>query len=45
MSRLLVIVAVLVVVVVGGMFVLAGQAKEKPQTRIEKVIPVETLTK
>lgn len=45
MSRLLVILAVLLVVIVGGMFVLAGQAKEKPQTRIEKVVPVETLTK
>lgn len=45
MSRLLVIFAVLLVVIVGGMFVLAGQAKEKPQTRIEKAIPVETLTK
>lgn len=45
MSRMLVIFAVLLVLLVGGMFVLAGQAKEKPQTRIEKVIPVETLTK
>lgn len=45
MSRLLVLLLVVVVLLVGGMFFLAGQAKEKPQTRIEKVVPLENLAK
>jgi len=39
MSRLIVSVVVVLVVIVGGLFLLAGQAKERPQTRVEK--PVE----
>lgn len=43
MPRSIVILIVLIALVVGGMFFLAGRAKEKPQTRVEKVVPVETL--
>ena len=39
MSRLIVSVVVVLVVVVGGLFLLAGQAKERPTTQVEK--PVE----
>jgi len=39
MSRLIVSVVVVLVLGVGGLFLLAGQAKERPQTRVEK--PVE----
>lgn len=39
MSRLLVSLIVLLVIVVGGLFFLAGRATEQPTARIEK--PVE----
>ena len=44
MSRPLVILAVLLVVLAGGLFLLAGQATERPQTRVEKQVDLGNLT-
>jgi len=43
MSRLIVILAVLLVLVVGGLFLLAGRASEQPTTRIEKAVELGNL--
>jgi hypothetical protein len=44
MSRLLVSILVLLVVVVGGLFLLAGRAREVPQTRVEKAVSLANLS-
>jgi len=44
MSRLIVSVVVLLVVVVGALFLLAGRAAEEPQTRIEQPVSLGNLT-
>lgn len=45
MARPLIILAVLFVVVMGGVAVLAGLNGEKPLTRVEKVVPLASLQK
>ncbi len=45
MSRLLVILAVVVVFFVAGLFVLAGRQGEKPLAHVEKVVPLASLKK
>jgi hypothetical protein len=44
MSRPLVILVVLLVVVVGGLFVLAGRDSAKAPTRVEKAVTLENLS-
>lgn len=44
MSRLLVIVIAVVILLVGGLFFLAGRDTEKQPVRVEKVVPLENLT-
>ena len=44
MSRPLVILVVLLVVVVGGLFVLAGRDTTKAPTRVEKAVALENLS-
>jgi hypothetical protein len=44
MARLVVVVIVVLVVVVGGLALLAGRDAERPQTRVEKVVPLENLS-
>jgi len=44
MSRLLVSVVVILVIVVGGLALLAGRATERPQTHVEKVVPLANLS-
>lgn len=44
MSRLVLVLIVLVVVLVGGLFVLAGRDTEKAPTRMEKAVALENLT-
>lgn len=43
MSRSLIALIVVVVIVVAGVFVLAGRSHEKPLTRVEKVVPLANL--
>lgn len=43
MSRLIVSLVVLLVVVVGGLFLLAGRASERPTTQVEKAIELGNL--
>jgi hypothetical protein len=43
MSRLVIGLVVLVVVLIGAMFLLAGRATEQPQTRIEKAVELGNL--
>ena len=43
MSRTLVALIVVLVVVVGGLFALAGRNVEKEPVRVEKVVPLENL--
>ncbi|MBY0303332.1 MULTISPECIES: hypothetical protein [Sphingomonas] len=43
MSRLLVSLIVLLVVVLGALFFLAGRATERPTTRVEKVVELGNL--
>ena len=43
MSRLLVSVVVVVLVVVGGLALLASRAKERPMTRVEKTVELTNL--
>ncbi|MET0308951.1 MAG: hypothetical protein ABW023_09625 [Sphingomonas sp.] len=45
MSRSLVALIVVIVVLVGGVFVLAGRSSEKEPVRMEKVVPLENLTR
>ncbi|MES2057657.1 MAG: hypothetical protein V4564_17110 [Pseudomonadota bacterium] len=44
MSRLMVTLIVVLVVLVGGLFLLAGSAKEKAPVRVEKVVPLANLS-
>ena len=44
MSRPLVLLVIALVVVVGGLFLLAGQATERPQTRVEKQVDLANLS-
>jgi hypothetical protein len=44
MSRSLLALIVIVVVIVVGLFVLAGRSHEKPQTHVEKVVPLANLS-
>jgi hypothetical protein len=43
MSRLLVLLAVILVVLVGGLFALVSMDTEKPPVRVEKLVPNEKL--
>ena len=43
MSRLLVSIVVVLVVVVGLLFLLAGRASDRPQTRVEKTVSLANL--
>lgn len=43
MSRLAISIVVILVVVVGGLFLLAGRATERPQTHIEKPVSLANL--
>lgn len=43
MSRLLVSIVVILLVVVGGLALLAGRAKERPVTRVEKSVELTNL--
>ena len=45
MSRTLVALIVVIVVLVGGLFLLAGRSSEKEPVRMEKVVPLENLTR
>lgn len=44
MSRPLVLLILALVVVVGGLFLLAGRATEEPQTRVEKQVDLANLS-
>ncbi len=44
MSRLAITIVIILVVLVGGMFLLAGRAHEKPLVRVEKVVPLANLS-
>lgn len=44
MSRPLLILVVLLVVIVGGMALLAGRATERPQTHVEKAVDLANLS-
>jgi uncharacterized protein YxeA len=43
MSRLIVSIVVVLVVVIGGLFLLAGRATEQPQTRVEKTVSLANI--
>lgn len=43
MSRLLIVFAAFVLLVGGGLVLLAGRNSERPQTRVEKVVPLASL--
>lgn len=45
MSRSLVALLVVLVILVGGLFFLAGRTADKEPVRMEKVVPLENLTK
>jgi flagellar basal body-associated protein FliL len=44
MSRLILSIIVLLVVVVGGLFLLSSRASETPQTRVETPVSLSNLT-
>jgi hypothetical protein len=44
MSRLVVSLIVILVVVVGGLFLLAGRAQERPTTHVEKAVTLANLS-
>ncbi len=44
MSRPVLVLVAILVVVVGGLFLLAGRATETPPTQVEKVVPVANLS-
>ncbi len=43
MSRMMVTAIVVVVLLVGGIFLLSSRAHEKPQTRVEKAVSLANL--
>lgn len=45
MARPIIIVVVIIAVFAGAMFLLAGRAGERPQTRVEKVVSLGDLKK
>lgn len=45
MSRLLTIIIAIVVIIGGGLWFLSTLDTEKPQTKVEKVVPSEKLAK
>jgi hypothetical protein len=45
MVRPIIILVVIVAVLVGALFLLAGRAGERPQTRVEKVVSLGDLKK
>jgi hypothetical protein len=45
MSRSLIALIVVIVVLVGGLFLLAGRSSVKEPVRMEKVVPLENLTR
>lgn len=45
MSRSLVILIAVIVVLIGGLFVLAGRDSTKPPVRVEKAVALENLQK
>jgi len=45
MSRSLLALIVVLVVLVGGLFLLAGRSSEKEPVRMEKVVPLDNLAK
>lgn len=44
MSRPLLILIVVLILLVGGLFLLAGRDSEREQTRVEKAVTLENLT-
>jgi uncharacterized protein YneF (UPF0154 family) len=44
MSRLLLIVVAVLVVLIGGLFLLSGQATERPRTQVEKAVDLANLS-
>ncbi|CAN5745542.1 hypothetical protein BH11PSE6_BH11PSE6_04730 [soil metagenome] len=44
MSRPVIALIIILIIVVGGLFVLAGRSNEKPLTRVEKVVPLANLS-
>ena len=44
MSRSLLVVIIVAVVLVAGLFLLAGRSHEKPLTHVEKVVPLANLS-
>ena len=44
MSRSIATIVILLVVVVGGLFLLAGRARERPLTHVEKAVSLANLT-
>ena len=44
MSRGLLMLVVLLVLLVGGLFLLSGRAHEKPQVRVEKAVDLANLS-
>lgn len=44
MSRPLVILIAVLLVIVGGLFLLAGRATDEPQTRVEKQVDLANLS-
>jgi hypothetical protein len=44
MSRPLLLLILALVVIVGGLFLLAGRATEEPQTRVEKQVDLANLS-
>jgi len=44
MSRTVLSLVVILVVLVGGLFLLAGRAHEKPQVRVEKAVSLANLS-
>lgn len=45
MSRLLIAFAVVILLIGGGLVALAGRNSERPQARVEKVVPLASLQK
>lgn len=43
MSRLVITLVVVVVIVIGGLALLAGRATERPQTHVEKAVTLANL--
>ena len=44
MSRPVIALIIILIIVIGGLVVLAGRSNEKPLTRVEKVVPLANLS-